>query len=77
MKLRLKIEMTLGKYALSFAPTEKQYGIFMEEAVDQILKEVKGCVPKEKKIGLKEDPWDDYEDAGYNQCRKDFLKNLE
>lgn len=35
--LEIKILNILAQYALSFAPTEKQYGMFSEEAFDSIL----------------------------------------
>lgn len=35
--IREEIDIILASYALSFAPTEKQYGIFMEEANKRIL----------------------------------------
>lgn len=46
--LRQELEEILAKYALSFAPTEQHYGIFMEEAVDQLEALI---AKREKEVG--------------------------
>ncbi|MEK6883625.1 MAG: hypothetical protein AABY22_28615 [Nanoarchaeota archaeon] len=52
-KLRSRIEKILASYGLSFAPTEKQYGIHMEEATEELLQLFKDTAKR-----AKPDVWD-------------------
>ena len=89
--LDTKLEKILAKYGLSFAPTEKQYGIFMEEAVAQLKSLIKStlldALPKEKELlsfdgSMSIDEWYGQLklqtlNVGYNTALKDIKDSLE